>query len=160
MMEFARAIPPIAWLGTLPQLISRIGHQHLDVTGVLQALLRSCLEHFPQQALWAQACLMRTANKTRRHGGARHVGFLTPYTCIALAHTLACGTQLMSQPHLNLGMLGAAGRHMRLMSSIRSACALRAGALPSQSWSRPSRRAMMCGCWYRSSWTSQMPSSG
>lgn len=66
MKAFARSIPPVAWLVTLPQLISRILHPHPDVSDVLQALLLACLEAFPHQALWAQAGLMGSLNKRRQ----------------------------------------------------------------------------------------------
>ncbi|KAL6746420.1 kinase-like domain-containing protein [Haematococcus lacustris] len=66
MKGFARSIPPMAWMVTLPQLISRICHTHPDVSDVLQGLLLRSLDAFPQQTLWSIACLIRSANPLRR----------------------------------------------------------------------------------------------
>lgn len=66
MKSLAKNIPPVAWLVTLSQLISRICHPYHEVSEVLQSVLCRCLEAFPQQTLWAIACLLESSSSIRR----------------------------------------------------------------------------------------------
>ncbi|KAF5827558.1 kinase-like domain-containing protein [Dunaliella salina] len=59
-------ISPVAWLVTLPQLISRICHKQIDVSEVLQVVLLRCYQSYPQQVMWSIACLSRSSNLQRR----------------------------------------------------------------------------------------------
>jgi serine/threonine-protein kinase ATR len=117
MKGFAKSIPPVAWLITLPQLISRILHPHPDVGDVLQALLLGCMEHFPHQALWAQAGLMGSLNKKRQQMAKTLQGTVRLGAGRARA-------QLTGRGALNLAVaaLGSHAWRAPTLSCIRACC--------------------------------------
>jgi hypothetical protein len=43
MKSFAQSVAPVAWLVTLPQLISRVSHTNADVTSVLNVSIRPAM---------------------------------------------------------------------------------------------------------------------
>ena len=56
----AKGVPVYLWLSVLPQLVSRIVHQHQDIYGVAKSILVRATRQYPGQALWMLASSVRS----------------------------------------------------------------------------------------------------
>ena len=66
MQTLVKIIPLHVWLTALPQLISRVCHAHAEVAALTKHVITKVLEGFPQQALWALACVSKSTVASRR----------------------------------------------------------------------------------------------
>ncbi|KAI5434286.1 hypothetical protein KIW84_021232 [Lathyrus oleraceus] len=54
-----RGLPPHHWLSMLPQLVSRICHQNVDVVRIVKDIITSVLIEYPQQGLWIMVAVSK-----------------------------------------------------------------------------------------------------
>jgi serine/threonine-protein kinase ATR len=59
-------LPTYQWYTALPQLTSRICHEHPVVLGILKQILIRVVGDFPQQALWSLAAVLRSKIPARQ----------------------------------------------------------------------------------------------
>ncbi|KAJ1905664.1 hypothetical protein LPJ81_001801 [Coemansia sp. IMI 209127] len=65
MLNFAKRLPAYNFLVVLSQLVSRICHPNEDVFAVLEIIILSVLELYPQQALWQLMGVQRSTYAAR-----------------------------------------------------------------------------------------------
>ncbi|KAJ2573297.1 hypothetical protein IW140_000342, partial [Coemansia sp. RSA 1813] len=65
MLNFAKRLPAYNFLVVLSQLVSRICHPNEDVFAVLEVIILSVLELYPQQALWQLMGVQRSTYAAR-----------------------------------------------------------------------------------------------
>ncbi|MCL7051841.1 hypothetical protein MKW94_026365 [Papaver nudicaule] len=63
-------LPRYQWLAVLPQLVSRICHQHPDTVKLVKCIITSVLQDYPQQALWTMAAVSKSHVPARREAAA------------------------------------------------------------------------------------------
>ncbi|KAK9858036.1 hypothetical protein WJX84_006124 [Apatococcus fuscideae] len=68
--SLANALPQYAWLAVLPQLISRICHQNIEVQKATRQIITRITQAYPQQALWALAAVNKSTVYARREAAS------------------------------------------------------------------------------------------
>ena len=66
MKDLSKKIPMHCWMTALPQLISRICHNHPDVSGLTRLIITDAAIMYPQQVLWALAGVSKSGRSNRR----------------------------------------------------------------------------------------------
>ncbi|XP_059653895.1 serine/threonine-protein kinase ATR [Cornus florida] len=63
-------LPTYQWLTVLPQLVSRICHQNVEIVRLVKCIITSVLRQYPQQALWIMAAVSKSTVPSRREAAA------------------------------------------------------------------------------------------
>lgn len=59
----------IQWYTAFPQIISRVGHQNADIWSMLQKLIRTVIQEYPNQALWKFVAVVKSNQTSRSRRG-------------------------------------------------------------------------------------------
>ncbi|KAF9534591.1 hypothetical protein CPB83DRAFT_754578 [Crepidotus variabilis] len=60
-----REAPAYKWFTAFPQIVSRVGHENLDVYRHLERLMITVLETYPRQALWLFMAVVKSTKENR-----------------------------------------------------------------------------------------------
>ncbi|XP_027934179.1 serine/threonine-protein kinase ATR isoform X2 [Vigna unguiculata] len=63
-------LPTYHWLTVLPQLVSRICHQNVEIVRLVKLIITSVLRQYPQQGLWIMAAVSKSTVPSRREAAA------------------------------------------------------------------------------------------
>jgi serine/threonine-protein kinase ATR len=67
MKILAKKIPMPCWMTALPQLISRICHDNMDVAELVRRIITDAAIMYPQQVLWALTGVSKSGRANRRN---------------------------------------------------------------------------------------------
>lgn len=70
MRTCLKELPTYQWLAVLPQLVSRICHQNVEIVCLVKQIITSVLRQYPQQALWTMAAVTKSTVPSRRNAAA------------------------------------------------------------------------------------------